>query len=103
MQGRDVLSERVTKAHLRAQGLREGPPPTLPLQVVDLVRVLALLPILLVRLVGQDLDAFSAARLVFAGFGHGVQLSDLILTGERSKIGPPPPPPPGARPEGSQA
>lgn len=55
------------------------------------MRVLALFPVLLVRLVGQDLDAFSASRLILAGFGHGVQLPDLVLTGDRSRIGTPPP------------
>lgn len=65
------------------------------------MRVLALFPVLLVGLVGQDLDAFSASRFVLAGFGHGVQLSDLVLTADRSRIGtlPPPAPPDKARPE----
>ena len=50
-----------------------------PVYMVDLVSVLAFLSILLVRLVAEDLDALTAARVVLAGLSHRVQLADLIL------------------------
>lgn len=49
--------------------------------MVDFVGVLSLLAFLLVRLVLQDLDAFSSARLVLARFGHREQLTYLVLRG----------------------
>lgn len=51
----------------------------LPLQMVDLVRVLALLPILLVGLILQHLHPFPTAGLIFAGLSYWVQLAHLIL------------------------
>lgn len=47
--------------------------------MVDFVGVLSFLALLLVRFILQNLDAFSSARLVLAGFSHRVQLTYLIL------------------------
>lgn len=47
--------------------------------MVDFVGVLSLLAFLLIRFILQNLDAFSPACLVLAGFSHRVQLTYLIL------------------------
>lgn len=57
----------------------------IPLQVVDLVCVLAFLTVLLIGLVDQDLHAFSTTRFIFAGLSHRIQLPYLILEGQRNR------------------
>lgn len=54
----------------------------LPLQVIDLVGILALLPLLLVGFVLQNLHPFPSTRLIFAGLSYRVQLANLILQKE---------------------
>lgn len=53
--------------------------------MVDFMRVLSLLPVLLVRLVLQHLDAFSSSCLILAGLSHREQLPDLILREEEAE------------------
>lgn len=56
----------------------------LPLQVVDLVGVLSLLSIIvLIGLVDQHLHAFSSTRLILAGLCYCIQLTHLVLEGQK--------------------
>lgn len=47
--------------------------------MVYFVCVLSLFTILLIRFILQNLNAFSASCLIFAGFSNRIQLSYLIL------------------------
>lgn len=52
-----------------------------PVYVVDLVGVLALLAVLLVRFISEDLDPFSSTCVVLTGLCNRVQLANLVLRG----------------------
>lgn len=57
-----------------------------PVYVVDLVGVLALLSVLLVRFISEDLDPFSSPRVVLTGLCNRVQLANLVLRGGRGSV-----------------
>lgn len=53
--------------------------------MVNLVRVLSLLPIFLVGLVFEHLHSFSSARLILTGLSYRVQLANLVLKTQRER------------------
>lgn len=57
----------------------------IPLQVVDLVCVLAFLAVLLIGLVHQHLHTFTTTRFIFAGLSHRIQLPYLILKEQKDR------------------
>jgi len=59
-----------------AREQRRGIPPS---KMVNLVSELTLLSILLERLVHQDLHTTVSSGLLFAGLGHGIELTNAVL------------------------
>lgn len=55
------------------------------MKVVYLVGVLPLLSIFLIRLIDDNLHAFTSTCLILTGLCYGVQLAHLVLDGQMSR------------------